>query len=106
MTHKPNKTAQLEAELWDRIEVAKAHGDTDTYALLCRVQAVLWQYKAVTPNKTLDLPCQDCGTTGRHQRWNHAIGAYIDVFCHWCQGSGMTWNPHPTAYAPHIKGEM
>lgn len=104
-----NATAKLEAELWQRIEAAKAAGAADEYGFLTRVQHVLWQYKAVTPAAPDYVPCHSCATTGRRpEPYKTPDGQWIEiqVLCRWCQGSGRTWNPHPTVQWPNVKAEL
>lgn len=110
MTAKPtrrHRTVALYEEIWQLIAEAKANGDADAYGFLTRVQAVLWQYEAITPPSPEYVPCQACRKTGRVSRWNAAVGENISVLCQWCQGSGTTWNAHPNAANRHdIRGEM
>jgi hypothetical protein len=88
------------------LETARTNGDRHLTTILGLIKGLIQQFVNVTPNNTLWLPCQPCGGTGRIPKWFHATGETIDVFCPGCQGAGETWNPHPQAAHPNIKGEM
>lgn len=106
-----NRTHELHAEIFDRMKAARAADDNDGYRFLVRVQEILWQFEAVTPRTPAYLPCEWCGRTGRTKRplldANHEpTNVIIDVFCHYCQGSGSTWNPNPRAPFPTVRADL
>lgn len=106
-----NRTERVHAEIFQRLAAARQITDTDTYRFLVRVQEILWQFEAVTPRTPAYLPCQWCGTTGRTKRPlldenSQPTSVIIEVLCHYCQGSGRTWNPNPRAWFPTVKGEL
>jgi hypothetical protein len=100
-------TVALHRDIWAMLGEAKTEHDPALYLLLTKVQRVLWQYEATTSPTPEYVPCLACSTTGRVHKWNAAVGATIQVFCHYCQGAGETWNAHPKAANRHdIRGEM
>jgi hypothetical protein len=87
-------------------EEARERGDRDLVTTYGLALGLIAQFVNVTPRSPQLLTCQECRGCGKTPRWFHAEGRYLDVYCKPCQGSGVTWNPHPNCRHDDLKGEM